>query len=108
MTGIGSGPDDTLSSTDEQVMRLLASDTRRAALQELTDGSKVSLDELAAAVADSGHATLDEQARIRRRLHHCHLPAMAAADIVQYDCDAHCIDYLGDEVVETVLAALEE
>jgi DNA-binding transcriptional ArsR family regulator len=108
MTTIGSGPDDTVPLTDEQVMRLLASELRRAALRELAGDSKMSLDELATAVTDSGYATLDEPGRVRRRLHHCHLPRMAAAGVVQYDSDTHCIDYLGDEVVETALAALEQ
>mgnify|MGYP000445082346 CR=1 FL=1 len=92
--------------TDDQIMRLLASDTRRAALRELQDDCCVTLDGLASAVSDAGvEAGTD---RVRLRLHHCHLPTLETAGVVRYDTDDNCIDYVGDEAVETVLSVLDD
>jgi len=92
--------------TDDQIMRLLASETRRAALRELQEDCCVTLDGLASAVSDAGVEA--EPDRLSLRLHHCHLPTLETAGLLQYDADDNCIDYVGDEAVETVLSVLDD
>lgn len=108
MTGTGSGSDDdTAPLSDDEAIRVLASDTRRATVRVLQDDPTRSLDDLAAAVAGDDRASPDSSDRLRTRLHHCHLPKLDTAGVLRYDTDDLCVDYLGDEAVETVLSSLE-
>ncbi|SIR86928.1 hypothetical protein SAMN05421858_4195 [Haladaptatus litoreus] len=42
--------------------------------------------------------------RLRIQLHHCHLPKMAAYNLIEYDSRSQTIRYHGDNRVETLLA----
>jgi len=93
---------------DEQLLRLLASDTRRATVQALQSESPASLSDLATVIADDDATALERPERIRQRLHHCHLPALETAGVLRYDADDCHIDYLGNETIESLLSALDE
>ena len=80
------------SLTTDQAFDLLGDGTRRRALAELqaTDGA-MSLDELAEATASraedvpSERVPADRWEQTAASLHHCHLPKLADAGIVEYD-----------------------
>ena len=82
------------SLTTDQVFELLADGRRRnavAVLREI-DGA-TALGELAEATAarvdgvDRAAVTTDRRERIAASLHHCHLPKLADAGVVEYDPD---------------------
>ena len=80
------------SLTTDQAFDLLGDGTRRRALAALqaTDGT-MSLDELAEATASRAEDVPSEEVSAHRwertaaSLHHCHLPKLADAGIVEYD-----------------------
>lgn len=80
------------SLTTDQAFDLLGDGTRRRALAALqaTDGA-ISLDELAEATASRaedvtpGELSADRWERTAASLHHCHLPKLADAGVVDYD-----------------------
>lgn len=85
------GVGDSLLTTD-QAFDLLGDGTRRRALAALqtTDGA-MSLDELAEATASraedvpSARVPTDRWEQTAASLHHCHLPKLADAGMVEYD-----------------------
>jgi len=107
MVDTGSDTSDTSEQlTDDEILHLLASGTRRAALRELQGEHCVSLEALASAVAQTDLGFGPD--RVRQRLHHCHLPTLETAGVLRYDADDNCIDYFGDESVENVLSVLDD
>lgn len=98
--------ENTLS--ESQVMELLAADTRRAALSVLQENPETSLDHLADAVAGNPATDLDHPDRVSLRLHHTDLPTLDSAGVLDYDIDGQSVDYIGNDVVETVLDALDQ
>ena len=82
------------SLTTDQVFELLADARRRnavAALREVDGGTTLGelAETTAARVDDVGRAavTTDRRERIAVSLHHCHLPKLADAGVVEYDPD---------------------
>lgn len=69
--------------------RVLADETRRTALDVLTDSTTpLGLEDLAVAVArESNGDTADEEtvSRVASELHHVHLPKLSDLDVVEYD-----------------------
>ncbi|MBO4249500.1 hypothetical protein IL252_16965 [Halomicrobium sp. IBSBa] len=108
MTEHESLPTDASDDKPDHVLRLLASETRRAALRELRSEPSRSLDALADAVADSEGVSVESTERLCHRLHHCHLPRLETVGVCRYDPDESRVDYVGDETVEAVLSLLEE
>jgi hypothetical protein len=91
------------SLTTDQAFDLLGDGTRRralAALQE-TDGA-MSLDRLAEATAcraegvTPGEVSADRWERTAASLHHCHLPKLADAGIVEYDLAENQVEPTGE------------
>ena len=84
----------------DHLLSALASDPRRRVLAHVqnTNEETVSLESLAEHVAATQDAGTLEQARIH--LHHIHLPALAAVNLLDYDTDTRTIRYGGwpDEV----------
>lgn len=85
------GVGDSLLTTD-QAFDLLGDGTRRRALAALqATGGAMSLDELAEATVarDEGVTpeviSADRRERTAASLHHCHLPKLADAGVVEYD-----------------------
>lgn len=87
------------SLTTDQAFHLLGDSTRRRALAALraTDGA-MSLDELAEATvsraedATSGVISADRRERTVASLHHCHLPKLDDAGVVEYDLDGNRVE----------------
>lgn len=95
-------------TADDATLRLLASNARRVALRELQETKIRSLADLGAAVVQNDATDFQRQERARRLLHHCHLPALDAAGILDYDSDDRSIRYRGDETVTELLAVLND
>lgn len=96
---------DWLSTTElseSERYRLLANHCRRRTLEVLDDvDAPLTLDALAARVADTGHRaetdggeaeTPGEDQHVAIALHHVHLPMLAAADVVSYDTETRTVD----------------
>lgn len=92
----------------EEVLTVLADETRRATLQALRDEQSRTLEDLAVALADDESVSLDSPERIGHRLHHCHLPRIETAGLCRYDADGLRVEYVGDGTVERVLSSLSE
>lgn len=109
MTDFGSTADDGPACLpDEEVLTVLASETRRVALRELRDDPTRTLEDLAATVADDGAVSYDSAERIGHRLHHCHLPKLDSAGLCRYDPDELRIEAVDDETVDQFLTSLGE
>ena len=79
-----------LSESDRY--RLLASDERRAVIAVLADEEEpVDLSDLAAAVAARADGVSGER-EAKATLHHCHLPKLEAAAVVDYDADTRRVE----------------
>jgi len=95
-------------TSNSQLLRALASDTRRAAVRELQDAPLRSLDELASAVANDTNTDLTALDRSRQRLHHCHLPLLEEVGVVVYDTDEDIVEYTENDTLEAILGALRD
>ena len=75
--------------TDSERHRLLSSGRRRVLLEVLAERHPpADLDGLAAAVVerdDGDRRTASDASRVAIDLHHCHLPMLAEAGVVEYD-----------------------
>ena len=98
----------------DEALRLLADRRRRQVLGYLRahgDGA-VSVDELAAAIADgtssSGEGHEDAVHRTAIELHHAHLPKLADADLVDYDAADAAVRYRSHATVEDLLGLVSE
>lgn len=84
-----------------QLFETLAQTRRRRAITVLSDLEEASVDRLARRVAardartDPGDVSEQTVDRIAVSLHHSHLPAMDAIDLVAYDRDAGTVRYEG-------------
>lgn len=85
---------------------LLADGECRAIIAHLRDAppAAVSLETLAAALASDSPAARD---RALIRLHHSHLPKLAATDIIKYDPTTTTVEYHGHPGLESLLEAVE-
>lgn len=99
---------DELLSDDgrDSIVPALADDRRREVLAVLEDESRsITRDELARKLASS--RTDQPSARdvedVNVRLHHCHLPRLERADLVEYDPDDGSVVYQGPPELMTVL-----
>lgn len=84
LAGDGSGP------TESHRHRLLASTQRRLAIDVLADRSEpIGVTELAASIAsrtdETAGGAATEERRTAVRLHHCHLPMLDDAGLLDYD-----------------------
>lgn len=86
----GTGRADGGGLSENERHRLLAASERRAVLDVLADRQEpIDLTTLASAVADRVDApTASSERAVKATLHHCHLPKLAAAGVVEYDTDA--------------------
>lgn len=81
---------------DSGTLRALRNSIRRFTVYAL-DGRRLSIDTVADVVAGWSAANADEMAtradreRVRRDLHHSHLPVLEAAGLVEYDPDAESL-----------------
>ena len=93
----------------DEALRLLADRRRRQILIHLqaSGDEAVSVDELAAAIADrasaSGDGHEDAVHRTAIELHHRHLPRLADADLVDFDATDATVSYRPDAPVEDLL-----
>jgi hypothetical protein len=94
------------TSADDDVFRALADRQRRSVVRYLVtdDDGVASYGEVAEYVA-AHHAT--QPAEVMTALRHTILPMLAEMDLVRYDHEAERIRYLGNRVVEDVLAVVE-
>jgi len=90
------------SLSTDRAFHLLGNATRRRALSALRQSDvAAALDDLAAEIAArDADATLadvsqDRCDRAAASLHHCHLPKLADADVVEYDPVANEVELLG-------------
>lgn len=108
-TAFGAPIPDTLP---EDLYRALAVPERRAVLSYLLDESEATFAELTDAVAsaqtsDGDSADPDTRERVRKTLHHVHLPLLQDTGLVRYDRSANRVELasLSEAVRETVLSA---
>ena len=87
----------------DDLATVLSNRYRRYVVSELaSEDGRYGLDELAAAVAKAeadsrvGEATTALQRRIMARLHHCHLPKLAACGVLEYDIDSREVSITAD------------
>lgn len=112
--------DDTpfLSSTgtidESEYYNLVSARPRRAVLRYLASVAEstgteppvtVSVDELAERIAgaldgDSADRSVEE---LRISLHHCHLPKLADADVIEYDVQSHTVRFEGHPFVAALV-----
>jgi len=83
------GYDIAAELTRPERCELLADERRRAVLDSLDGQSTVELEPLARSVAASGDGVVTDDAveRLKRMLHHVHLPKMDDVGVVDYDPD---------------------
>lgn len=67
-----------------------------------SEGEAKTIDELAASTARPS-----ERQDVATRLHHVHIPLLAEANLVEFEPASGRIEYIGDEVVETLLESLD-
>ncbi|WP_232701753.1 DUF7344 domain-containing protein [Halobacterium wangiae] len=100
-------------STDE-LLEIAADQTRRIVLSQLIEEgeSRVQVEELVSTVCAETGPTVGEHPTghetVRTRLHHRHLPKLAAAGVIEYEEDRHCVRYHPNERLEALLDFLEE
>lgn len=96
----------------DETLQLLANHNRRKLLQHLLSHEKdlVTVPELVEiletqleprAISDGGDG------RVETRLHHVHLPKLADAGVITFDRTNGTVTYQGDQLVESLLAAIE-
>lgn len=80
------------ATLDDEAFRTLAHPTRLA-IRETLDGaeSALSVDDLARRLVDRAGPPAGDADRLAVELHHAHLPAMAAAGLLDYDADARTV-----------------
>ncbi|MFC7155045.1 ArsR family transcriptional regulator [Halomarina halobia] len=96
----------SVSESLDRTLRLLAHHRRRAILElliEVDDGG-ITFSRLVRAIARSEGE--DDSESIRIDLHHCHLPRLADAGVVEYDHRSGAIRYRSADDIEAVLASL--
>lgn len=105
------GGRDAATVSLERALSLLADPVRRHALAVVRDRETVTLRELSWAVTSratgtvrltDGRSALD---RYRIRLHHVHLPKLAAAGLVTYDTDRRTVELAAEPSAVTHLLA---
>ena len=109
---------DSLST--ERVLKAIADPRRREVLRYLVahGDSPLTVEELAQRLADDGPTPtggkpahrlthdkdhLDTVEAITIRLHHAHLPKLAASGVIDYDAGSRTVRYRSHEVVEDLL-----
>lgn len=95
---------------DDQVVRVLADRQRRCVLESLKAATApVGLADLAVELAHrdsdaAAGASFDETARrMRIRLHHCHLPMLDDAGLIDYDAENQHVSLSDDPRTEATL-----
>ena len=100
--------------TTDELLELVADETRRTVLRTLVDREvgRVRVDELASTVvATAGPSVGNRSASyetVRTRLHHRHLPRLAAAGVIEYEEERCTVRYYRNERLEALLEFLEE
>jgi len=96
--------DDNLS--EDEIHRLLSSQTRREAIRYFEQSSKVShsYEEVAEHLHDRTEERLED---LKKRLHHIDLPNLDNADVLLYDMEENEITYLGNERLEESIKMLD-
>lgn len=97
---------DDARPTLDDTLAVLADWQRRRVLRHLLDGAggTTTTDELVALISDQGSGDPEQ---VRHRLHHVHLPKLAARGLVTYDPDSGTVTYSPDPTVERILASLD-
>ena len=97
---------------NDQVVRVLADRQRRRVLESLkTATAPIGLADLAVELArhesdTAGGVSFDERAqRLRIRLHHCHLPMLDEAGLIDYDVENKHVSLSDNPRTEAVLEA---
>lgn len=81
----------TMHLSETQRHELLSSERRRATLDALRERHRATtLEDLATAVANNEHGTVDED-RIAISLHHNHLPKMDSFGILEYEPESRLV-----------------
>lgn len=99
-------------SERDAALRLLADPQKRRVVRQLVDApdGRATVDELVDglldAAADHDPDLASTRSALAIRLHHAHLPKLAAHDVVAFDPDAGAVTYRDDHVAASVLDAL--
>ena len=103
-SAVSDGPLDTqrapVTPSLETVLNLLADEERRAICLTMVDDERevLTVEEVADLVRS--HGIEADRDRLRIDLHHCHLPKLAAAGIIEYDARSNTARYWGQPTVE--------
>lgn len=103
---------DTHPSIDA-TLQALANPERRLVLRELAGetSTEVTVDALEEAVAhelEGPPLQTGAHRDIAIQLRHVHLPTLDEAGLCRYDPERECVEYYGDEFVESLLEFIEE
>ena len=100
--------------TTDELLELVADGTRRTVLRTLIDreDGRARVDELASIVAATAGPSVGNcptsHETVRTRLHHRHLPRLAAAGIIEYEEERCTVRYYRNECLEALLEFIEE
>lgn len=98
---------DSVSETEEQILRSLADDRRQTVLSILQERDRsLSLEALSEGVAAAERAVLTDELTqettnaVAISLHHSHLPMLAEAGVVDYDQKRQTVEYTGHPLLD--------
>lgn len=92
------------------LLAVLADEQRRTILRyvQRADGSDVSLEALAAALAESDATDCRDPDRVAVELHHSHLPKLAETSFIEYDVTDTTVRCHDHERLDSLLATLDD